>query len=299
MNNLVKDIITFITGRYTTLIIDKISKKNIINIKDSLCNNNELLIQDISSDINKICNNYTIKSKTKHITEDFGKKFEMAICLLYNINYDGNYKYSLEDANILKDRIRKLKDIIPYNLKHIASCGNPHDFKILSNDNCNNNYLSAKTCKKGKNNSKKNGKVAPQIIGQASKKKFYEYFKNYINIDINNNIEEIKDIIIKNINILLDHYTINTFNSPIIYYNETRDTLYYIKQNKKINWNKDDIHFTHIIKNKNWNESSSIKINNITIGEFQVHNNRDNIKFRWNFENLLNIYKDSFCISLL
>ena len=39
-------------------------------------------------------------------------------------------------------------------------------------------------------------------------------------------------------------------------------------------------------KNKKWNESSSIKINNITIGEFQIHNKRDGIKFRWCFEKL-------------
>ncbi len=36
-----------------------------------------------------------------------------------------------------------------------------------------------------------------------------------------------------------------------------------------------------------WNESTSISINNNTIGEFQIHKNRDCIKFRWFFEKLL------------
>ena len=38
-------------------------------------------------------------------TEDLGKKFEMAICLLYDIPYDGKYKYSMEEAEKLRDRL--------------------------------------------------------------------------------------------------------------------------------------------------------------------------------------------------
>ena len=37
--------------------------------------------------------------KKKVVTEDLGKIFEMGICLLYEIEYDGKYKYSLEEAN--------------------------------------------------------------------------------------------------------------------------------------------------------------------------------------------------------
>ena len=32
------------------------------------------------------------------MTEDLGKIFEMAICMLYGIDYDGKYKYSLDEA---------------------------------------------------------------------------------------------------------------------------------------------------------------------------------------------------------
>ena len=330
-NSLKKEVFDYIIHKFTLKLVNILSirenfdKNDALNyLKNEVFINNDLsndlsndLYNDLSNDLSNICDNYNIKSKPKYKTEDFGKKFEMALCLLYDINYDGKYKYDLNEANLLKNRIIKLKDIIPYKLKHIASGGSPHDFKILNNDLsnnedslnntncetncytiCNNNYLSAKTCKKGKNTLKngKNGKVCPQIIGQPSKKKFCEYFNKYLNIDVNYNTEEIKNFIIVNIDTLLYHYTIKTFISPIIYYNETRDILYYIKLNEKIIWNKDDIKFT---RNKNWNESSSIKINNITIGEFQIHNNRDNIKFRWNFENLLKIHKDYFDISLL
>jgi len=35
-------------------------------------------------------------------------------------------------------------------------------------------------------------------------------------------------------------------------------------------------------------------VNGVTIGEFQVHNRRDCIKFRWSFEKLLSLFKVHF-----
>ena len=49
---------------------------------------------------------------------------------------------------------------------------------------------------------------------------------------------------------------------------------------------KNDKLFTFTKDLKNWNESTTIKYNNISIGEFQIHNNRNNIKFRYILENL-------------
>ena len=46
----------------------------------------------------------TNNKNKKIITEDLGKIFEMAICLEYEITYDGNYKYSMEDAINLKKK---------------------------------------------------------------------------------------------------------------------------------------------------------------------------------------------------
>ncbi len=53
------------------------------------------------------------------ITEDLGKICEKAICILYKIEYGGNYKYSIEQANQLAERLIKLKDCVPYNLLHV------------------------------------------------------------------------------------------------------------------------------------------------------------------------------------
>jgi len=219
------------------------------------------------------------------ITEDLGKIFEMAICLSYEIEYDGKYKYSLEEANIIKKRIYKLTHVFPYKIKHIAKNGNKYDFVSVENEHIN---LSAKT-------TKKDGKVCPQVIGQPSKKKFCEFF----GIDLQYNLEQIKEYIQHNVHALLNIYALNTFDCPVVYYNKHKNLLLFVKLKENVNWTNCDITFSHIIKNKKWNESSSIIINNNTIGEFQIHNHRDCIKFRWSFEKILHLFKDNFEIIYL
>lgn len=235
-------------------------------------------VEEIPSDI--------VESKPKVLTEDLGKIFEMAICKLYDIEYDGKYKYSHEDALIIKDKIFKLKDKFPYEIKHTAKGGSKYDFTYIGNGYT--KYLSAKT-------SKKDGKVCPQLIGQPSKKRFCELFELSSLITLN----DIKEYIITNITDLLKKYILYTFNCSVIYYNKAKDLLWFIelKENNSIKWEEYDIVFSHITKKKDWNESSTISISNINIGEFQVHNNRDCIKFRWMFEKLLNRFKNIFDIT--
>lgn len=225
--------------------------------------------------------NSVIETEKKVLTEDLGKIFEMAICLLYGIEYDGKYKYSLEEANIIKEKLYELKNVFPFKLKHIAKNGNKYDFVSTDNDNI---YLSAKT-------TKKDAKVCPQVIGQPSKKKFCEFF----NLDLTLDLEQIKHYIEVNVKKLLEIYCLNTFDCPVVYYNKHKNLFLFVKLIKDINWTNFNITFSHIVKDKKWNESTSIIINdNITIGEFQVHNHRDCIKFRWTFEKLLDLFKDNF-----
>lgn len=261
-------------------------KKYIINYTDNdniNINSNNSKIQFIKNEIYKseILNNSVVNNlNNKVLTEDLGKIFEKAICLLYDIDYVGNYKYSFDDAISLKNRISKLRDVFPYQIKHIANNGNKYDFVTLTENNI---YLSAKT-------TKKDGKVCPQVIGQPSKKKFCEFF----DIDKTYSLEQIKKYIENNVDNLLKTYELNTFDCPIIYYNKDKNSLLFIKLITQISWNYNTITFSHINNNKLWNESSSIYINKINIGEFQIHNHRDCIKFRWSFENILDMFKCNF-----
>ena len=230
----------------------------------------------IIDDDDIIINTNTLK------TEDLGKIFEMAICLLYEIPFDGKYKYSMEESNVLKTRIQHLKTAFPYKIKHTAKNGSQYDFCGEDDETI---KLSAKT-------TKKDGKVCPQVIGQPSKKKFCEFF----NIELSVSLLEIKEYIISNISNMLNIYFDLTFDCPIIYYNKKSNVLQLIKLTEKIDWSNYLIEFSHIKKNKQWNESSTISINNTIIGEFKLHKHRDCIKFRWCFEKLLKHFVKSFTV---
>jgi hypothetical protein len=95
---------------------------------------------------------------------------------------------------------------------------------------------------------------------------------------------------------MLSVYFELTFDCPIIYYNKKSDVLQLIKLQENIDWKNYLIEFSHKKKNKPWCESSTISINNLSIGEFQVHKHRDCIKFRWCFEKLLKYFVKSFTI---
>jgi hypothetical protein len=211
-------------------------------------------------------------------TEDLGKKFEMGICLLYGIPYDGKYKYSMDEAEKLRNRLSKLLTIFPYELKHTAKNGSQYDFTGATDNSI---KLSAKT-------TKKDGKVAPQVIGQPSRKKFCNVF----GIVDTASLEEIKSYIEVNASSMLEKYFDTTFDCPILYYNQHKDVLQFIRVINNVDWSSQAIQFTKI--GTAWNESSSIKIGKITIGEFQVHSHRDCIKFRWSFEKLIELFNDSF-----
>jgi hypothetical protein len=213
------------------------------------------------------------------INEALGIIFEKAICMLYEINFKGNFKYSMVSASKIKEKIVRFKEIIPYTLNHISANKNKYDFSYTDNNGVI-NYLSAKT-------SKKQGKICPQVIGQLSKNKFCEIF---------NVSTTIKDFIENSVNLLLKAYSTNTFNCPVIYYNEHKNKCIFIKIKDEIIWTEYLITFSHKNKNKKWNESSSIIIKNKTIGEFQIHKNRNCVKFRWHLENLLILFHSYFTI---
>lgn len=244
------------------------------------------------------------QSNKKIMTEDLGKTFEMAICLLYNIEFNGKYKYSIKEAQRICDKLYNFKRLYPYKFTHIGGC-KKYDFEYITEFTNNSENKCENKCENNSENkcdsniyklnvktTKRDGKVCPQVIGQPSKKKFCEFF----NIDITNNLEYIKKYIELHILELLFIYIQNTFEYPIIYYNKHKNILILVNLKKEIDWITQNILFSHIIKNKKWNESTSIYVNKINIGEFQIHNHRDCIKFRWAFEKLLSLFKDNFNI---
>ena len=217
-------------------------------------------------------------------TEILGKTFEQAICKQFQTPFVGNYKYNMDEADKLSLRIQNLRSIFPHELIHTAAKGSRYDFTCADNLDI---KLSAKTTKCG-------DKVCPQVIGQPTKKKFREHF------GITDTSIDIKDYIQHNIHFMLVKYFEYTFDCPIVYYNKKRDLALFINTITSIDWTPYIIEFSHRRNNTGkWNESTTISIDGLNIGEFQVHNNRDNIKFRWNFENILKKFNNHFEINLL
>lgn len=217
-------------------------------------------------------------------TEDTGHIFEMAICLTLKIEYIGNFKYSMNKAEELSSRMSKLLEHINEPLVHTASGQGKYDY-------------TGETMKLSAKSNKNGYKIAPQSIGQPTKNKFCNAFGFSNEIDN----QQLKCQIIQNIKNMLDLYIENTFDCPVLYYNEKDATITLIKYNNStpIDWNNRNIHFSQ--SDVSWNESNTIRLeaeagSTKPIGEFQFHNNRDCIKFRWNIKNLIDSFSNSFIV---
>ena len=232
----------------------------------------------------KSIGNLSITQPKKFLTEDTGKIFEKAICLAYDIPYDGKYKYSTEIPEKLKPRLAKLVELFP-TCSHTAKKGSRYDFTSLTDET---KHLSAKSTKKGM------GKVAPQVIGQSQPKKFCEC----IGIPYTT-IADLKKYIQANILTLLPTLVNYTFDCSNIYYNQQKDTIRYIILNKQIEWNKYNYKWTRDCNE--WNNSSTLRIiveeKELALLEFQIHTkNRTNMAIRWCYENFLTIFNDNLSI---
>ena len=213
-------------------------------------------------------------------TEDTGKIFEMAICMAYDIPYDGKYKYSLEAAEKLKPRLNQLLELFP-NCCHTARKGSRYDFTAIEDNTL---HLSAKSSKRYI------GKVAPQVIGQPQPQTFCEI----IGIEFVS-IPELKKFIQLNILIIIPILVNYTFDCPNVYYNKAKNTIRYITFNSNIEWEK--YIFTWTCDWTKWNNSSTLKIcidkKEYALLEIQFHtSSRSNMAIRWFYDNFLIIFKD-------
>ena len=162
-------------------------------------------------------------------------------------------------------------------------------------------------------------KVCPQNIGQTTRQKFMQYF-NVTVLENESQTTAIKRHILTNVGQMLQDY-LNQLNAcdylihihlkkktavPQLGSKETTENYLSLfpetqlstaaQEVKYISWYHrsffENFHFDHqkITFSRStvetWNESSSVKYNGVSIGEFQIHNNRNCVKFRFHFKNL-------------
>ena len=236
----------------------------------------------------------TFAGFSKYQTEQIGVSTEIAIADAFGVNVNPAYRKrgAEEIINNLTPILGKtiVKGKLPKPVAHIAEDQNPVDFLLEDGKT-----LSVKT------NMRSSGLVSPQTIGQPSSKTFWEKFPELLSnkTDIAKMTYEqqthlFKAAVLKNTQHMLTKYWENLFECDyLIYVKNIIDKQDEIVPNPSVRvfdkthppiFENDKISVTQTLKN--WNESNTVKYDGITIGQWQVHGNRDTFKFRFDLNGL-------------
>ena len=238
--------------------------------------------------------------------ETFGITAEKVVCDLFGLVYPEHIIYRSSDK-METELLPCIRQFFEENsllevIEHIGYRNGCADFRLTDGQT-----LSLKT------NKAKHGKVCPQNIGQISRNKFDNCFE--IEGDCLDTDNHRKESIIQSPKRFIRKYFDNLFCCDYMLYihpeykrgtRGTRGTRgkrkiyvcdFYDKNNTEYPFQEDN-HFTFTryaqpTKKPNgkpvpkWNESSTIKYGGNSIGEFQFHKNRNNVKFRFNMRNMM------------
>lgn len=246
---------------------------------------------------------------TKLQTEDTGKIFEKAICDAYGIPYDGPFQYSQADVDKLTPR---LKHLVTDNLfpmcAHTASKGARYDFTAVAESGGGEVlHLSAKS------NKKKGGKIAPQVVGQATPQKFWEEYVQFSGgagaaavpgaATDPTDPATLKKYIQENIAAILPMLWRYTFDSPIVYYVRDTDQIRFVASGgEEPDWST--FQYTWSRSYDKWTNSTSLRVvapgggKEETIMEFQFHTkSRQNMAVRWAIDKVLQVFAGHFKVT--
>lgn len=228
----------------------------------------------------------------KENNETFGMSAEAAICQYFSLVQPESFK-----TRALKKYIDKLLPVIdkafkeiPAAIEHSGSrtgdrgeqskCS--YDFVLTEN-----RTLSLKT-NKGK-------MVCPPEVGQPGSSTCLLYFGDFFEPGTNMvNADNFKKMVYENIDKIMPIYVEHLFDSDwLLWIYETKKEGYQYQaiskeEVKKFDWDKSKFTFTKP-EIAEWNESNTVKYDGLSIGEFQVHQNRNCFKFRFNMKNLLDL----------
>lgn len=201
-------------------------------------------------------------------TETIGLWLEYLICKSKNItfkttrNYIKDLEYQIPGLEKGLEEILKDLDI----KEHIGQDNTGYDFILQCGG-----FLSVKS-------NITNDKVCPPVVGQTTLQK------------LNMNLpEDYKSWVLGNPGNVFDFYSKSLFNSTYtIYVNFSKGIILKIPQ-QDFNCNDGMFSFTKNIDS--WVESCTMKLNKISVAEFQVHNNRNCVKCRFNMSGLSKLIK--------
>jgi len=244
--------------------------------------------------VNVICKN----------TEQLGILVERAMCDIVNIPFNTKRKYDALSDEITNDINETVGSMLKrMKLDHVGNLNKTYDF-IDNNDVLKPKTVSVKTIMSG-------NKICPQNIGQCSLNRL----NTKLQLDIKTK-PEMKGYFLDNKRDMLQKYLVNCFCCDMtIVYKFDKGCVYVInKQQDEANIRFDEtLCFSTSKTLSEWNESNTIYVENkldtkatkdtkdtkkYSLGEFQIHNNRDCIKFRFNIETLVSMINNNYVSNL-
>lgn len=227
----------------------------------------------------------------KQNNESLGMSAEGAICEYFNIEMPKSFETRVLSAYVsrLMPVVAEAFKSLPKAIAHTGSTAGErgeqskcsYDFILEGNKT-----MSLKT-NKGK-------MICPPEVGQPGSKTCLLYFAEFFpegTSDITR--EDFKKMVLENTEKIMPIYVQHLFDSDwLLWIYEEKDGFKHKEISKNdiiaFEWNRNNFSFT---KNtiEEWNESNTVKYNGSSIGEFQVHQNRNCYKFRFNMPNLLKI----------
>jgi adenine-specific DNA-methyltransferase len=219
---------------------------------------------------------YTCKN-----TEQLGILVERAMCDIMKIPFNTKRKYESLSTDIIDDIDNTIGPLLKrMKLDHVGNMNTTYDF--IDKEKV--NTMSVKTIMSG-------NKICPQNIGQCS--------LNSLNAKLNIGLksrDDMKDYFIKNRKEMMDKYLKNCFCCDrMIVYKFDKGCIYVIDKKGEVKFNE-DLKFTTSKELIDWNESNTIYVDGnkkLSLGEIQIHNNRDCVKFRFNIEALIELINNN------
>ena len=253
------------------------------------------------------------ETTTPLMTEDTGKIFEKAICDAYGIPYDGPFQYSQAEVDKLTPRLKRLvtDNLFPM-CAHTASKGARYDFTSVAGESGGEVlHLSAKS------NKKKGGKIAPQVVGQATPQKFWEECVAVSGagaasvaaaVSDPTDPATLKKYIQENIMAIMPMLWRYTFDSPIVYYVRDTDQIRFIAPVVVDGPDWTSFQYSWSRSYDKWTNSTSLRVvmpagggdggGDTTIMEFQFHTkSRQNMAVRWAIDKVLQVFAGHFKVT--
>lgn len=230
---------------------------------------------------------------SKYGTEQVGISAEVALADLTRVRVEKAYRDRGRDELVrhIRPALASIVSEFPTPVAHIAEDQNPIDFLLEGGGS-----LSVKT------NMREAGKVAPQNIGQPTSATFWARLPHLIpvGVDISSlsyteSAKIFKQVAQSRTTDLLREYWKNLFDCDYLLYvfdvldrddNLTdKPRVNVFKKSQSPEWKTSRLTFTRTLDD--WNESCTVKYESVSIGEFQIHNNRNCFKFRFHLEGLI------------